>query len=85
MRETFFLSQLQNAGIEAFYSEQGDFIVGSTIFEVGGKNKKQKQIKGINNGYIAANGILSGFGNRLPFFSMHKSRQKDGCLAKNAI
>ncbi len=67
-RETFFLSQLQNAGIEAFYSEQGDFMVGSTTFEVSGKNKKQKQIKSIKNAYIAVDGILSGFGNRIPLY-----------------
>lgn len=68
VRETFFLNHLQNAAIEVFYSQNGDFIVGGNIFEIGGKNKKQKQIKNEKNGYIVADGILTGFNNKIPLY-----------------
>jgi len=38
---------IKNAGYKIHYSKTGDFEVGQTIFEVGGKNKIKKQIKKI--------------------------------------
>lgn len=40
----------------------------SLIFEVGGQSKKSKQIKGVENSYLAIDGIESGFANRIPLY-----------------
>ncbi len=67
-RETFFLNQLlQNHFVT--YPKQGDFMIDDKyIFEVGGKNKAQKQIVGIENSYIAADDIEYGFENKIPLW-----------------
>lgn len=67
-RETFFYNQV--GSIEnVFYCSKGDFKVGSDwIFEVGGKNKGFKQITGLENGYIASDGIEVGFGKKIPLW-----------------
>ena len=36
------------------------------VFEIGGKNKTQKQIAGIENAYIAADNIEYGYKNIIP-------------------
>lgn len=66
IRETFVINQLQNANLTVFYSENGDFKINEVIFEVGGVNKKSKQIKGIENSYILADGILVGTNRQIP-------------------
>jgi hypothetical protein len=44
------------------YPKSGDFLIDNDLlFEVGGQNKTREQIKGIENSYIAADGILYGF------------------------
>ncbi|MGQ1785557.1 AAA family ATPase [Saccharicrinis sp. GN24d3] len=45
-----------------------DFLIGEITFEVGGKNKKQKQIKELENGYIVKDDIEIGFGNTVPLW-----------------
>lgn len=68
LRETFFLNQL------AFRSEvccpaQGDFKVdGKYLFEVGGKTKTFEQIKDVQNGFLAIDGIEIGSRNRIPLW-----------------
>ncbi len=49
VRETFFV----NAFDTVFYSDVGDFKVGDTIFEVGGKGKDFSQIKDLPESYLA--------------------------------
>jgi uncharacterized protein len=44
-RELFFLQSLQDAGLELFYSKEGDYRTRQEIFKIGGKNKTRKQIK----------------------------------------
>lgn len=66
IRETFVINQLQNANLTVFYSEVGDFKVNDVIFEVGGASKKSKQIKGIENSYILADGIFVGTNRQIP-------------------
>ncbi len=69
VRESFFASSLQNAEYEIEASKKGDFIVNSSYtFEVGGKSKGYKQIKDIQNAYIAADMIEVGFGNKIPLW-----------------
>lgn len=68
IRETFVVNQIQNAEIPIFYSNKGDFKIGENIFEVGGKNKNTKQIKGMNNAFILADDILVGSKNVIPLY-----------------
>ncbi|MFA8450875.1 MAG: hypothetical protein ACEPOW_09295 [Bacteroidales bacterium] len=45
IRETFVMSQLQNCNYNVAYSKETNFYVEETYsFEIGGKNKKKKQI-----------------------------------------
>jgi len=68
LRETFFANQLVNKH-SLQYSDKGDFLVNEKYtFEIGGKNKESKQIKGIENGYIAADGIEYGYKNKIPLW-----------------
>lgn len=66
LRETFFINQFKH--LAAIYlAEQADFLIdGKYTFEVGGKNKTQVQIQGINNAFIAKDNIEIGFGNVIP-------------------
>jgi predicted AAA+ superfamily ATPase len=57
LRETFFLNQVQFKNV-VFASRTVDFKVdGMYEFELGGRNKKQKQIKGLQNAYIIKDDI----------------------------
>lgn len=68
IRETFFLNQL-SVKHTVTYPKQGDFMVNDKyLFEVGGKNKTQKQIAGIKNAYIAADNIEYPFMNKIPLW-----------------
>lgn len=49
VRETYFVNSLKYV----YYSDIGDFSVDGHIFEIGGKNKDFKQIKDIENSYLA--------------------------------
>ena len=68
VRETFFANQLR-AIHKVNTAENGDFTIdGSIVFEVGGKNKSNSQIKNIENAYIAADNIETGFANKIPLW-----------------
>jgi hypothetical protein len=41
---------------------------GKFVFEVGGKDKTQKQIEFVENGFVAADDIEFGFQNRIPLW-----------------
>ena len=49
VRETFFV----NCFKEIYYSDIGDFVVNDIVFEIGGKKKSFRQIKDIQNAYLA--------------------------------
>lgn len=68
MRETFFaMAMAHSHTIEA--PKQGDLLVDNTyLFEVGGKDKGFGQIRNIENSYVVADGIESGFGNKIPLW-----------------
>jgi predicted AAA+ superfamily ATPase len=68
LRETFFFNQLQqNHNIT--YTEQTDFCVdGKFYFEIGGKNKTTRQIKDLDNAYLALDGLETGFRNEIPLW-----------------
>jgi len=68
LRETFFFNQL-SAEHKVSYPKQGDFLIDDKyLFEVGGKNKTQKQIAGIKNAFVAADDIEYGFNNKIPLW-----------------
>lgn len=68
VRESFFANQLKKDH-ELQYSDRGDFLVNSRyFFEIGGKDKSSKQIEGMENAFIAADGIEYGFGNKIPLW-----------------
>jgi len=68
IRETFFLNQI-NYLHKTNYPKSGDFEVDNKYtFEVGGKNKDQKQIKDIQNSFLVIDDIETGYGNRIPLW-----------------
>jgi predicted AAA+ superfamily ATPase len=68
IRETFFLNQVSQDN-ETAYSEKSDFFVNKKYtFEVGGKNKQQKQIRNIENSFIVKDKIELGIENQIPLW-----------------
>lgn len=67
IRETFFANQV-GSQYEITIPEKGDFEVEGRIFEIGGKNKKHEQIKGIKNSYLALDEIESGYDITIPLY-----------------
>ena len=68
IRETFFANQLQVAHAVTL-PPQSDFLIDDRyLFEIGGKNKSFKQIKDIENSFVAADTIESGLGNKIPLW-----------------
>lgn len=70
IRESFFVSQV-SLGHQVHYHDRGDFIVDETkVFEIGGASKKEEQLQGNKNGYIAADNIETGYDNKIPLWLM---------------
>lgn len=68
VRETFFANQLKTKH-EVEVSSVSDFIIdGKYTFEIGGSNKNKKQIRNIENSYIAADNIEYGYDNKIPLW-----------------
>ena len=68
IRETFFFNQLK-AGHKVLYTSTGDFLIDDIFaFEIGGKNKKHKQLRGVEKAFIAADNIEYSYGNRIPLW-----------------
>lgn len=68
LRETFFANQMKHIH-EIHLAEKGDFLINKKYtFEIGGKNKATKQIKGIENGFIVRDDIEVGSLNIIPLY-----------------
>ena len=67
IRETFFLNQMR-VGHDVIASPVSDFLIDDMTFEVGGKNKKQKQIQGIEKAYVVKDDIEAGYMNVIPLW-----------------
>ncbi len=68
VRETFFINQLRCRHKVSLHPGT-DFLVDDRYaFEIGGSSKKQKQLKGISNSFIAMDGIETGAGNKIPLY-----------------
>lgn len=69
IRETFFINQLRNAGHDVHLASKADFLIDQSLtFEVGGKNKSQSQIRGIDHGWLAKDNIEFGIGKTIPLW-----------------
>jgi len=68
IRESFFQSQMAvNHSLKI--SRSGDFIINDKfIFEIGGKNKSQHQIRDLNNAYLVLDDIENGVFNQIPLW-----------------
>lgn len=51
VRETFFMNQIR-VGNDVITTSVSDLQIGKYTFEVGGRNKKQKQIAGVENAFV---------------------------------
>lgn len=68
IRETFFANQLAYHH-QLNHTDNGDFLIDDKyIFEIGGKNKSDKQIKELPHSFIAADEIEYGFKNKIPLW-----------------
>lgn len=68
VRETFFANQLSYRH-QLEFPEKGDFLIdGRHVFEIGGKDKTTGQLKGVEEGYVAADGIEYGTPKKIPLW-----------------
>ena len=67
IRETFFLNQTR-VEQDVITSAISDFQIADYTFEVGGKNKKQKQLQGVENGFVMKDNIEMGYMNVIPLW-----------------
>jgi predicted AAA+ superfamily ATPase len=68
VRETFFANQLRTKHT-VNTAVTGDFTIDRKfVFEIGGRNKSNAQIKNIENSYIAADEMETGFANKIPLW-----------------
>ena len=67
LRETFFFNQLA-VMYEVVASSQSDFQVDGYTFEIGGRNKGNAQIQGLDKAYVVKDDIEYGFGNTIPLW-----------------
>ncbi len=69
IRESFFISNILGAGLSAYYVDRGDFLINEKYtVEIGGKNKSFAQLKNIPDSFVVADGIETGFKNRIPLW-----------------
>jgi predicted AAA+ superfamily ATPase len=69
LRELFFLHSLSGAGLKIKYSKQGDYQVKDIVFEMGGKNKTEKQIQSsTQKAFLALDDITISVGKRIPLY-----------------
>ncbi|MGN6493534.1 MAG: ATP-binding protein [Agriterribacter sp.] len=67
IRESFFVNQV--AAIKTVtYTSEGDFAVDRDMFEVGGKDKQQQQVKNFKQSFVAADGIEIGHEHKIPLW-----------------
>lgn len=68
IRESIFLTLMQTTQ-EITSSSVSDFTIGKYTFEIGGKSKTQKQLEGIENGYVVKDDIEYGYKNIIPLWA----------------
>ena len=68
IRETFFFNQMRVRN-EVISSKKADFVIDNYTFEVGGKNKQQRQIEKDNKSFIVKDDIEFGYLNVIPLWA----------------
>lgn len=70
VRELFFRQATGNAGHSVFSSDQGgDFQIGASLFEVGGRNKSRSQLPNASGSeYVVNDEILVGSKRTIPLY-----------------
>ena len=68
LRETVFLTSVKPK-YDVMASSVADFKVGKYTFEVGGRNKKQRQIQGVDNAFVVKDDIEYGYQNVIPLWA----------------
>ncbi len=68
MRELFALNQLQNVGYVPTHTPYGDLSVDGYVFEIGWKNKNDKQIKNVKNSYLVLDDIIVADKRKIPLY-----------------
>jgi len=68
IRETFFFNQMR-VNNEVISSKTADFVIDNYTFEVGGKNKPQKQIEKDGYSYVVKDDIEFGYLNVIPLWA----------------
>lgn len=66
-RETFFLNQTR-VFFDVVASPTVDFQINDHFFEIGGKNKSQKQVHDIKNAFVVKDNIEFGYRNTIPLW-----------------
>lgn len=69
VRETLFMNQTR-VNYSVITSSVSDFEIDGITFEVGGKNKKQRQIAGLERAYIVKDDIEQGYLNVIPLWML---------------
>lgn len=67
IRETYFFNQMR-VNYDVITSDISDFQINEKTFEVRGKNKGQKQLQGVENGFIVKDDIEFGYANVVPLW-----------------
>ena len=68
LRETFFFNQMRLKN-EVISSKKADFVIDNYTFEVGGKNKQQKQIEKDRKSFVVKDDIEFGYLNVIPLWA----------------
>lgn len=68
IRETFFFNQMRVRN-EVVSSERADFVIDMYTFEIGGKNKQQKQIEQDGKSFVVKDDIEFGYQNVIPLWA----------------
>ena len=68
IRETFFFNQMRVKN-EVISAKKADFVIDSYTFEIGGKNKQQKQIEKDGKSFVVKDDIEFGYRNVIPLWA----------------
>ena len=58
--------KLTGCGKNVYFSKVGDYQINDTIFEIGGANKTQKQLKGVKQGILVKDVLVASGSNTIP-------------------
>lgn len=68
LRESFFLNQMR-LNNQVISSKKADFVIDHYTFEIGGKNKQQKQIKKDGKSFVVKDDVEFGYLNVIPLWA----------------